>query len=311
MPRRKTKEEFISDAISVHGDRYDYSLTKYVNARTKVDIICKIHKLFYQNPNHHLQGRGCKKCSDDSYRKTIKKFISDAINVRGDRYDYSLVKYINDRSKIKIICKKHGVFLQTSSDHLTGKGCPNCGVDSRSKKRRKTKEEFISDAISVHGIKYNYSLTNYINSKLKIQIICKKHGEFDQKPNSHLQGQGCPKCTSRISKPETKWLYYNNIPSEYHQHPIKIPERKRPFITDGYDPITNTIYEFYGDYWHGNPKKYNPNDINSSNKKSFGQLYEKTLAREMLLKEAGYNIITIWENDWNKFIKENKLKSAP
>jgi len=64
MPRRKTIEEFIEDARRVHGDKYDYSEVDYKNNKTKVSIICKKHGLFYQTPNDHLSGYGCKKCGN-------------------------------------------------------------------------------------------------------------------------------------------------------------------------------------------------------------------------------------------------------
>lgn len=55
---------------------------------------------------------------------------------------------------------------------------------------------------------------------------------------------------------------------------------------------------FGGDYWHGNPKKYDPNDINKSNKKTFGQLYKETLEKIDLISSSGYNLIHIWKYDW-------------
>jgi G:T-mismatch repair DNA endonuclease (very short patch repair protein) len=72
------------------------------------------------------------------------------------------------------------------------------------------------------------------------------------------------------------------------------------YIVDGYDPITNTIYEFNGDFWHGNPSKYKKFDINPISGKTFGELYKKTLEKEDNLKKLGYNVISIWESDYLK-----------
>lgn len=47
----------------------------------------------------------------------------------------------------------------------------------------------------VHGTYYNYNLVNYVNSDLKVRIICKVHGEFQQRPHDHLRGQDCPYCS--------------------------------------------------------------------------------------------------------------------
>lgn len=69
---------------------------------------------------------------------------------------------------------------------------------------------------------------------------------------------------------------------------------------DGFCEETNTIYEFYGDFWHGNPDIYNKKDINPLCKISYGALYNTTMKREKILRDKGYNIVTIWENEYIK-----------
>lgn len=101
---------------------------------------------------------------------------------------------------------------------------------------------------------------------------------------------------------ETEWLDSLNIPMEWRQ--IKISVGDTYFFVDAYDPATNTVYEFHGDFWHGNPKIFHPYKINKVAKKTFGKLYSATLKKENILKSAGYNIISIWEDDWNR----SKLK---
>lgn len=71
-------------------------------------------------------------------------------------------------------------------------------------------------------------------------------------------------------------------------------------VVDGYDPVTNTIFLFHGDFWHGNPAKFNQNETNPRCKKTYGELYENTLSYEKKLKNMGYTIIVIWENDFAK-----------
>ena len=68
---------------------------------------------------------------------------------------------------------------------------------------RKTKDQFILDANSVHSNKYNYCNVNYINNKTKVCIICPKHGVFEQVASNHYNGQSCPKC---ILKSQSKLL---------------------------------------------------------------------------------------------------------
>jgi len=141
-------------------------------------------------------------------------------------------------------------------------------------------------------------MVEYKKCGTKVKIICGKHGMFEQSPTNHLNGEGCPKCSNKISKPEIKWLDELNVKIEHRNKTIKLKDGSviRP---DGYDISTNTIYEFYGDYWHGNPSIFNPDDINKRNKKTYGKLFEDTMKREQLIKESGYNLITIWESDYN------------
>lgn len=121
---------------------------------------------------------------------TTKEFIERAKKVHGDKYDYNLVDYKNNYTKIKIICSEHGIFEQTPYNHVIGKRCPECYG-----KFKLTTKEFIERAIKIHGNKYDYSYVNYIGSEDKVTIICKKcNNTFKQRPTFHLQEHGCPKC---------------------------------------------------------------------------------------------------------------------
>lgn len=277
-------EDFLKNASIKHNNIYDYSLMEYINMRTNIKIICKKHGVFEQRPDVHLSN-GCKYCF--IIEKGIKTFLEKVIIIHNNIYEYDLSTYINRSTKINIICKKHGVFLQTPHQHLSGKGCPKCkgGVLYHL-------EDFIKLSNNIHNYKYNYNLSVYVNSYTKVKIICKEHGIFSQKPNNHLNGKGCPKCIKKFGIKENKWLDSLNIKDRQ----VRIEE----YIVDGYDPITNTVYEFNGDFWHGNPYRYNPDDINNVLNKTFGELYKKTLKREKYLVNKGYNIISIWESDFDK-----------
>ena len=143
-----------------------------------------------------------------------------------------------------------------------------------------------------HGNKYDYSLSNYNGSRRKIKIICDKGHIFEQIADNHMSGANCPKCSNCISKKEVKWLDSLNIKEENRQYKIG------RYIVDGFDFTTNTVYEFNGDYWHGNPAIYNLEDVNKTSKKTFGELYQYTLDKENKLKDLGYNVISIWESDF-------------
>jgi len=139
-----------------------------------------------------------------SKKLTTTKFIKKARLIHGERYDYSLVEYKNAITKIKILCKKHGEFLQTSNNHLCGKGCPKCASIKNGIKRRNTTESFIKIASTKHHNKYDYSKTNYIRCDNPVIIICPTHGKFKQNPSNHLNGQGCKKCYYKNATKTTK-----------------------------------------------------------------------------------------------------------
>jgi hypothetical protein len=291
------KEEFIIKAKLKHPDKNNnYDEFIYVNSHTKSIIICPIHGKFLQNPMSHLSGNGCPECGNQN-NKARQKFKEHATKIHNNKFVYDEFIYVNSHTKSIIICPIHGKFLQNPSDHMNGKGCPECGGT-----KKKTLEQFIDQASLLHNNKFNYDEFVYVDALTKGIIICPEHERFLQKPNDHLSGYGCPNCTTRVSKPETKWLNYIGILEENRQ--IKLPNLGRN-IVDGYDPKTNTVYEFYGDFWHGNPKTHDPNKINLMNHKTFGYLYTQTMIREEKIKQH-YNLLTIWENEWIQYIKENK-----
>ena len=187
--------DFINKAKLIHGDKYNYSLTNYINSQTKVKIICQIHGEFEQIPNTHLSGAGCIKCFHNNVRKSVYDIINEAKLVHGNKYDYSLVNYTNCTIKVKIICPIHGEFFQTLDNHLSGAGCSKCNID-------KLKTNFINRAKLFHNNKYDYSLVNYKNYETKVKIICPVHGEFEQTPHSHIKC-GCTKCFYDNIRPST------------------------------------------------------------------------------------------------------------
>jgi predicted nucleic acid-binding Zn-ribbon protein len=192
MSKKLTTNQFIEKVKAVHGDKYDYSLVEYKNARTKVKIICPIHGMFKQVAEYHLSGSGCPKCVDK--RLTTEQFIKRSNEIHNNKYDYSLVEYKNNKTKVKIVCSIHGMFEQVTGDHLRGRGCPKCGKNKKCIKQRNTTEQFIEKAKAVHGDKYDYSLVEYKNVHTKVKIVCSIHGMFEQRPSIHLCGSGCPKC---------------------------------------------------------------------------------------------------------------------
>ena len=139
MTKRSTKRlttgEFILRARKVHGDKYNYSLTDYQNARSTVTIVCSTHGEFEQTPNNHLSGSACSKCSGTNKKITTDEFIKRARKVHGNKYNYSESDYNGAFKKLTIICPIHGTFEQKPSVHTHGSGCHKCAVLVRAKAR--------------------------------------------------------------------------------------------------------------------------------------------------------------------------------
>ena len=210
MSKKLTTEEFIRRAKEIHGDKYDYSKVEYVNCETKVCIICPEHGEFRIRPTKHLSGKGCQQCVHRSYKYTTSEFIEKAREFHGDKYDYSKVKYVNQSTKVCIICPEHGEFWQFPNNHLNGFGvCPKC-----SRRERLTTEEFIRKAKEVHGDKYYYNKVKYTNTKTNVCIVCPEHGEFWQNPVSHLRGNGCSICNVGYTK-QYKFNLLQEFKNEY------------------------------------------------------------------------------------------------
>ncbi len=263
-PNLSNTEKFIEKANKAHNNFYDYSKTNYVNAKTKVCVICHEHGEFYVTPNNHLRGKGCPLCGEIKKREnnkyTKEEWIELANEKHNRKYDYSKVIYNGCREKVEIICPEHGAFWQDPVNHLRGNGCPKC-----SKVYRPSGAEWIKRASEIHCEKYDYAKAEYINNRTKVCIIChekdkngKEHGEFWQTPANHLNGQGCPMC--KESHGEN--LIHNILLDEKIEF---IREKTFPWLInkktgrslfyDFFLPEINTAIEYQGEQ-HFKPVKY-------------------------------------------------------
>ena len=308
-------KEFIVKSTKIHGETYDYSKVNYINNSTKVIITCKQHGEFKLVPSsHYNNGQGCPTCGRERTRQqlslTTDDFIEKATKIHGEIYDYSKVNYINSTTKVIITCKHHGELEQTPGHHLMGQGCQICGNERTRLHKLSNIEEFIEKAKQIHGNNYDYYKVKYINSTTKVIITCKEHGDFNIRPNNHIGSkQGCPKCQLKktYSKSQIQWLNfiqsYNNITIQHAENDCEFVIPGTRYKSDGYCKETNTIYEFHGDYWHGNPKVFLSTEMNKTTNTTFGELYQKTIERERYIRDMGYNLVIMWEYDW---IKTNK-----
>lgn len=231
--------DFIKKANLKHNNKFTYDLTNYVNTRSKIKIACNEHGIFTQNCAAHLNGQGCPKCGMGG-RISLIDVLGRFNNIHGNRYNYITTTYYNINGSIDIICNRHGKFSQRVIDHLNGSGCPKCSG------KGKTNDEFISEAKLKLNNKYDYSKCNYINTKHKIIIICPKHGEFKQTPNSHLNGKGCPICKESKGEREIRLFLEKNNISYILQHKFNECKHIRLLPFDFYLPDHNICIEFNG-----------------------------------------------------------------
>lgn len=211
MTKKKTTEQCIVDFRKVHGDKFIYTDVVYDGRDVPVNIICRIHGVFPQTPHHHLQGEGCPYCAKNR-KLTNEDFRRRSYEIHKDNYNYTKTDVDNrdENGRVIITCHIHGDFKQDPIRHLVGYGCQKCAVEKRREMQKYTVEEFEEKAKIKHfGKNYKYH-QDYIDCKTKIIITCRIHGDFSQKPNDHLNGEGCPFCKSSHLEQEIRLLLNNN-----------------------------------------------------------------------------------------------------
>ena len=186
---KSSREVFINKATNVHGDKYDYSKVEYYDSKTNVCIICPEHGEFWQRPAHHVHGVGCPICANNNKGKYNligkENFIKKAKEIHGDKYDYSKVEYNGNKTKVCIICPKHGEFWQRPNCHLNGHGCSKCNSSKLENEitqlLEKHKIQFIFQARKKHLEELNFlgrlTFDFYIPDK-KIAIECQGKQHF-------------------------------------------------------------------------------------------------------------------------------------
>lgn len=297
MTRFKTQEHFVYDARRVHGHKYDYEKSLYKSDKAPLIVTCHKHGDFSQTPFNHLRGHGCHPCGYERRTRCVEAFRRQANLVHADRYTYRKTVYQSSAKKVIVTCSEHGDFRITASGHLKGEGCRKCGYE----KQRLNTSKFVDKASKVHGDTYDYSKTACEKSTDRVSIGCKNHGSFEQVANCHLQGNGCPRCRSRVSTSSLQWLEAMKILDDTDiQHGGNTGEYRvdgTRLHVDGFSAELRKVYEFLGDYFHGNPRRYSPEVINKTVGRSMGELYQATCKRQKRIEDLGYEYEDAWEDE--------------
>lgn len=200
MAKKLTKEEFISRAIDKHGDKFDYSLVEYKNYNSKkIKIICPSHGIIEVTPSQHVL-YDCGKCSG-KVKLDKNTLILQFKEKHNNKYDYSQINYINDRTKIEINCPTHGRFWMQPNSHKKGQGCPSCGrekINKSIKDRMLSNKEFINKLEENFGKNcFDFSELTYNGAHTSIKLKCNKCNQINQKTPITFYQIGCNFCNGK------------------------------------------------------------------------------------------------------------------
>lgn len=302
MKLEDRRKKWINNCITKFGNKYNYDDSIFTSTHGKINIVCNSHGEFIQIAKNHLRyGAGCCCAEQFNLNEFVKWYIKSNLK-HNYKFNYSKSIWKGANSKITITCPTHGDFEQWASGHLKH-GCERCANFSKSLPY----DEFLQKANLKHLNKYIYDENNYNSIKKKtekLKIHCPDHGDFYQDIAGHVYvGNGCMSCwKGHVSKMEGEWLDYLQVPIKNRNKSLRV--NGKLLYPDGFIKETNTVYEFHGDRWHGNPLLYNYMDKNPVSKKTYGVLYANTMEREKLIRDAGYILIVIWENEWKELRKQ-------
>ncbi|MCK5019701.1 MAG: hypothetical protein KAS32_21765 [Candidatus Peribacteraceae bacterium] len=271
--------EFVRGKFNTEG--YTLLEKEYINSTVKMKYSCSNGHTNLMTWNNWRNGSRCPNCVKTSYSKVVEGFKRKGYKVLSKEEEYTFAKF-----KFRFICPAGHSSSMNWYNFKRGCLCGLCAPNAK-----KNIEE-VREAFLLRG--YILLSSIYIQEHGDLNFICPNGHKYSITWSNFKKGQDCAKCGINVSKVSQEWLDSLNtsaLEREYYVKDLKIR-------VDGFDPTTNTVYEFLGDYWHGNPEVYCREDINLRNKKSFGHLYKKTFDRLRLLEKAGYKIIYIWEKDY-------------
>jgi hypothetical protein len=214
-----TWERFVEKATKIHSGRYAYPNQKFTTTKAKYTIICPAHGEFNQSIAGHLRG-GCNKCAYKvrtfKQRDTQAEFIQKAVAAHSDLYHYTKVLYHNSQTKVEIKCPEHGVFRMKPNNHISGQGCPDCGLMKTIEGIKLPFAKALSRFRNVHGDLYEYDENSYLDYTTKMRVKCGEHGYFNITPHSHVSMQtGCRRCGIQRTAEKNRYSF-EKILSQFH-----------------------------------------------------------------------------------------------
>lgn len=338
------KKEVIKKFGCEFFEKYISRKDEQLSENDEIVFCCPFHGFFSKSIFHIVFYKYlCKDCGiearNESNRILAKKqrrsqqdIIRELSDIHGNKYYYPY-EIESTGKRISVCCKKHGVFEIYYISHKKGVGCRFCRKEDIENKKKEKRQQRIENRPNVvkrlaerlkklsipfgeaikrfkkrHGDRYEYDENSYTNYSSKIRIRCKKHGWFTQLCQEHAKStHGCHQCSKKISSSkELSWL--RSIGITMLQKQIKI--KNKTLRVDGFCQETNTVFEFLGDYWHGNPilEETRGISINKISKKTLKQLFKETEERFIDIFNLGYDIIYRWEYKDYDFLFDGKLR---
>ncbi len=212
------KEKFIEKSRKKHGDKYNYDKSMYVSSRSLITITCQHHGDFDQIAGTHSKGHGYMQCgiitSAEKTSSNNKDFAEKSNKLHGNSYGYELVEYTKADAKVKIVCKSHGLFMQTPHIHLSGHGCPKCNTS----KGEKLVEDWLIEHEISHVREYRFQgckNTNTLPYDFYLpneNILIEYDGEQHFRAIDYWGGEERFKKQQESDEIKTKYAIDNNIP---------------------------------------------------------------------------------------------------
>ena len=203
--RRKTAElKFWESVSNLYDGRLDFTGFQYQGSTSICFVSCVKHGPFKTKPTYLVNGYGCPTCGREKVKEAafnkrlgFEGFVAKAKEAHGDLYSYPKQEYISNKNKLKIICSKHGEFLQKPDAHISGKGCPECANDAKRARNivvsAITKESLL-DRLIQSNQSWEYDLSSFKGMARNLKAVCPEHGQFYSTPNNMLRNSGCPGC---------------------------------------------------------------------------------------------------------------------
>ena len=299
-----TVDAFVNLATAVHGDRYDYSKVTGFDSRT-IPIVCGHHGQFEQGVHAHLRGSGCMPCAWASRTLTTEEFVSRARELNGDRYDYSKSVYTQSQQPITITCKRHGDYITTPNEHLSGINCVACYQDTRCL----TTEVFVERSRAVHGDRYDYSLSVYTKIQEPIVITCRTHGDFTTWPIRHFLGNGCGRCSTSRGEDQIARLLERAGIKFVHEWKDHGCMDKGPLRFDFMLPELRTLIEFDGRQ-HFEPSTFGSKTLDPQ--AALDNIQRRDAIKNVWAAENGWRMVRVRydENVQERLTQEGIIKAS-